>query len=72
MAVAVQHAEKFLPWANGFAILVREDSRDLVKMGHVVDGPGGEELRKGDGPEGWVGAATLEVFRGEVEGFELA
>ena len=33
-------------------------------------GPGGEELREGDGAEGGVNSAAGEVFRLEVEGLE--
>jgi hypothetical protein len=42
--VAVENAEEFLPRADGFAILIGHDPADLVQMGEVVSGPGGEKL----------------------------
>lgn len=39
VALAMEHAEKSDPGADRFAILMSEDSRDLVQMGHVVGGP---------------------------------
>jgi hypothetical protein len=54
MAVALEHAEVGVPWANGVAVLVRHDAGYLVQMGEVVDGPCGEELRERDCSEGWM------------------
>lgn len=64
--VAMKDAEEFLPGPDGFAILVGEDAGDLVEVSGVVDGPGCEKLRKGNGTEGRVGTAALEVFGSEV------
>ena len=45
VAGALQHAQVFFPGAGGFAVLMGHDSGDLVQVGQVVDGPGGEQLR---------------------------
>jgi len=71
VSVAMKDAEEFLPRPHGFAVLVGEDARDLVKVGHVVDGPGGEKLRNGDETERGMGAAALEIFCSEVQGLKL-
>ena len=44
VAGALQHAEVDAPGADGLAILVGHDARDLMEVGEIVDGPGGEEL----------------------------
>lgn len=61
MADALQDAEVDAPGADGFAVLVGHDSGDLVEVGEVVRGPGGEQLREGDRAEGWVASAAGEV-----------
>jgi len=48
VAAALEDAEILLPGADGAAVLMGEDARDLVDVGHVVDGPGGEKLGKRD------------------------
>ncbi len=50
------------------AVLEGEDAGDLVDVGEVVDGPGGEEIGGGDGAEDGVDALELELSGGEVEG----
>ncbi len=45
MAVAVENAEVGAPRAYGLAILVGEDASELMEMGEVMRGPGGEQLR---------------------------
>ena len=44
VALAVQDAEEFLEWADGVGVLDGEDARELVQVGEVVNGPGGEKL----------------------------
>ena len=48
MAAALQDPEEFLEGANGFAVLMREDTGELVKMGEIVYGPSGDELGQSD------------------------
>jgi len=40
VTIAVQHAQIGTPRTDGRAILVRHDSRNLVQVGEVVNGPG--------------------------------
>jgi len=72
VAGALEDAQVGAPWADGGAALVGEDAGDLVKVGQVMHGPGGEELRQGDGAEGGMGSAEGELPRGEVECAEVA
>ena len=51
VAVALEDAEEGGPGADGFSVLVRHGARDLVEVGEVVRGPGGEELGERDGAE---------------------
>lgn len=44
VTLAVHHTEELDPGADGFAVLVRHDARELVKMREIVRGPGGEQL----------------------------
>lgn len=71
MASALEHAEKFCPRADGFAILMREDSRNLVQVGQVVNDPGGEKLRHGDGAERGMAAAPNEILRLKIDRAKL-
>lgn len=72
MGGAAEDAEEFLPGANGVEVLVCEGAGDLVEVSEVVDGPGGEELGKGDDAELWMCAATSEVGGLKVEGIKGA
>jgi hypothetical protein len=62
VAGAFEYAEVGAPRAHGVAVLVSHDSRDLVEMGQVVDGPGGEELGEGDHSEGWVSSCAFQIL----------
>jgi hypothetical protein len=64
----MEDAEKGAPRANGFAVLVGEDTRELVQVSEIVGGPGGEELGERDGAEGGVTAATVHVIELQIEG----
>src|SRR5215469_17940411 len=68
MAAALQHAEILAPGADGLAVLMREDARDLVQMGHVVSRPGCQQLRHGDRAERGMQSAALEIARLQVYG----
>jgi hypothetical protein len=41
MAGASKYAEVLAPGADGLAVLVRENARDLMDVRHVVSGPSG-------------------------------
>src|SRR6516164_3100902 len=68
MAGALQHAEILAPGADALAVLVGEDARDLVQMGHVVSRPGREQLRHGNRAERGMQSAALEIARLQVYG----
>ena len=72
MAGALHYAEKALPWANCFTVLAGHDSGDLMQVGEVVGCPSGEQLRQGDGAEGWVAAGAVAGLPGQVQGAESA
>ena len=72
MAGALEDAQVSAPGADGGTVLVGEDAGDLVKVGQVMHGPGGEELCQGDGAEGWMGSSEGELPRGKVECAEVA
>jgi hypothetical protein len=68
VAGALEDAEVGAPGADGFAVLIRHDSRELVKMGEVMTGPGGEKLGQSDYAEGRVAAAAGENLLAEIQG----
>ena len=63
----LEDGEVLLPGADGVAVLEGEDAGDLVDVGEVVDGPGGEEVGGGDSAEDGVNALEGELGFGEVE-----
>jgi hypothetical protein len=69
---AAEDAEEFLPGADGVEVLVCEGAGDLVEVSEIVDGPGGEELRKRDDAELGMCAAAIEIGGLKVEGIEGA
>jgi hypothetical protein len=64
----VQHAEESVPWSDGIAVLVSENAGDLMEVGHVVRGPGGEQLREGDSAKRRMTPATVQIVRQKIEG----
>lgn len=70
MASALQYAEVDAPGADGFVILVRHDAGELMEVGEVVDGPGGEQLRERHGAEGGMASAAGEIAGLEIEFLE--
>ena len=44
VAAALKDAEVLVPGSDGAAILMCEDAGDLMDVGHVVDGPGGQQF----------------------------
>jgi hypothetical protein len=70
VAGALQHAEVDAPGADCLAILVGHDAGELMEMGEVVDGPGGEQLRECYGAEGGMASWAGKVVRLEIEGPE--
>jgi hypothetical protein len=71
VGVAVEDAEVGGPRADGFAVLVGEDTGKLVEMREVVDGPGREELGKSDAAESGMLTATGEIGGLKVHGAEV-
>lgn len=67
MASALEDAEIGAPRADGIAVLVGHDPRDLMEMRQVVNGPGGEQLAQGDDSESRVTPAKLKLCRLDVE-----
>lgn|SRR5690242_3166556 len=72
MAIAVEDAEVGAPGAYGWKVLEGEDARELVQVGEIVHGPGGEQLGQGYDAEFGMTAAALEVFRLQVHGMECS
>jgi hypothetical protein len=72
VGVAVEYAEVDAPRADGFAVLVGQEAGELVEVGKIVSGPGGEELREGDRAEDGVMAAASEILWLEIQGRESA
>ena len=70
VAGAMEDAEVGSPWAYGVAMLVGHDAGDLVQMGEVVDGPGGEELRERDCAEGWMLSWARQILGLQIEGMK--
>ena len=71
VAVALEDAEEGGPGADGFAVLVRHDARDLMDVSEVVRSPGGEELGERDGAEGGVATAQSQLIWLKVEGAKI-
>jgi hypothetical protein len=71
VAGALEDAEVDAPGADGGAVLIGHHARELMQVGQVMCGPGGEKLGKSDGAEGRVAAAEVEVYLLEVEGAEF-
>ena len=65
--MALHHAEECSPRPDRLAVLVSQDSRELVQVTQIVRGPGGEELGERDGSEGGVKSAPREVFRLQIQ-----
>ena len=63
----MEHAEVCGPRTDGVAILVGHDPGELMQVGEVVDGPGGQELGQGYRSEGWMGPAAGEVVRLQIQ-----
>lgn len=72
MARAVEDAKVGAPWADGFAVLVRHDSGELVEMGEIMSSPGGQKLGESDYSEGGVAAAEGQVWLAEIQGTQFA
>lgn len=67
----VENAEVGPPRADRVAVLMREDAGDLVQVREVVNGPGSEQLRKGDYAEGGMASTAVKVVRLQIEGAQL-
>ena len=63
---ALHDAEVGAPWADGVAVLMGHDPRELVEVREVVHRPGGEKLGESDGSEGGMMTATVEILRAQV------
>lgn len=70
VAGALQHAQVDAPGADCLAILVGHDAGELMEVGEIVDGPGGEKLRESDDAECGMGSAASEVVWLEIQGLE--
>jgi hypothetical protein len=68
---ALEDAEIDAPGTDGFAVLVGHEAGELMKVGEVMDGPGGQELAESDRAEGGVAAAAVEIGRLEIQGAKL-
>jgi hypothetical protein len=68
VAITVQHAEKFAPRADGFAVLARHDARDLMQMGEIMYCPRSKQLRERNGAESGMTAGMLQLVGLQVQG----
>lgn len=71
VAGTMEDAEVGAPGPDRVAILVCENTRDLVQVGKVVNGPGDEQLRKRDDAEGGMASAAVKVQRLQIESAQL-
>ena len=60
---ALEHAEVSTPRADALAILVRHHAGDLVQVREIVNGPGRQQLRQGDGAQRRMPPAPAEISR---------
>jgi hypothetical protein len=67
----VQHAEESVPWSDGIAVLVSENAGDLMEMGQIVRGPGGEQLTQGNDAERGMASALFQIGGLQVERAQL-
>ena len=72
VASAMEDTKVFGPGTDSFAVLVGQDAGELVEMGEIVGGPGGEQLRKGDGAEIRMLTAPIEIPCVEIQGGQFA
>lgn len=71
VAGAAEDAEIGVPGANRIVVLMSEDARDLVQVGQIVNGPGGEQLRKRYGAERRMASAAVKIGRLQIQGAQL-
>lgn len=67
VTIAVQHAQIGTPRTDGRAILVRHDSRNLVQVGEVVNGPGRHQLRERNTAESRMPSTTPQILRRQLQ-----
>ena len=60
--IAIQHAQKCSERPNQFAVLVRQDARNLVQVGQIVCSPRGKELGKRHCAKRWMPSAQLKLI----------
>ena len=68
MTCALEDTEVDAPGTDGFAVLVGHEAGELMKVGEVVDGPGGQELAESYRAECGVAAAAVEIGWLEIQG----
>ena len=67
MPAAVQHAQVLFPRPDGFAILMRHHTRELMQMIQIVRRPRGKKLPQGHSAEIRMPAAAVKVGGSEIE-----
>jgi hypothetical protein len=70
VAAALEHSQVCAPGADGFAILMGHDPRELMEMCEIVDGPGGEELRQGHDSQFRMRSSPAQVFGLQIQCLE--
>lgn len=71
MTGAVENAEELLEGADALGVLDCQHTSELVKVGEIVDSPGGEELGERRWAQSWMLAPFLEVGGAEIPGAQL-
>ena len=69
--MALEDAKEDAPRADGVAILIGHEARELMQMGKIVSGPGREKLSESDRAEIGVAAAAVEVTGLQIHGAQL-
>lgn len=69
---AFEDAEEIAPGADGDAILMSHNPRDLVEMSQIVSGPGGQELGQSDYTERGMTAAPGKILGLQIHRAKLA
>jgi hypothetical protein len=67
VAGALQHSKVYTPRTDGLAVLVGQNSGDLVQMSQVMNGPGGQQLRQSNRSKGRMPSTPLEVLWPEIQ-----
>jgi hypothetical protein len=67
----LEDSEVYAPGTDSFAVLVGQEAGELMKVGEVVDSPGGEKLAESYRAECGVASAAVEIGWLEIQSAKL-